>query len=128
MCTQWLKAHPRAHRKPNDAAHAVARRRTRQSLLRSLQNPHGSAAFRLGNRHLLASDAMKAIRCYQLAAAAGHAGAQYNLGLMYLKGEGVPRGALHGLEWLAIAADNGDMKAQVLLQRIDQALLGNEAR
>lgn len=63
----------------------------------------------------------------QVMAGAGHAGAQYNLGLMYLKREGVPRDALHGLEWLAMAADNGDMKAQVLLQRIDQALVENEA-
>ncbi len=71
----------------------------------------------------MAKEATKAISCYQRAANAGHAGAQYNLGLMYLKGEGVPRDALNGLGWLAKAADGGDAKARALLQRIDQALV-----
>ncbi len=80
-------------------------------------------AFKLGSRHLVAKDATKAMGWYQRAATAGHAGAQYNLGLMYLKGEGVVRDALKGLGWLAQAVDGGDEKAQALLQRIDQALV-----
>ncbi|MCZ6862121.1 MAG: SEL1-like repeat protein, partial [Alphaproteobacteria bacterium] len=53
-----------------------------------------------------------------------HSGAQYNLGLMCLKGEGVSQDALAGLSWIELAADNGDKGARELLQRIDQALVG----
>ncbi len=80
-------------------------------------------AFKLGSRHLVAKDVTTAIRWYERAATAGHTGAQYNLGLMYLKGEGVVRNALKGLGWIEKAVDGGDEKAQALLQRIDQALV-----
>ncbi len=117
-----LKARPPAYQKRENAVDTVAHLAAHRSLLRSKQR-HGAAAFKCGNRHLVAKEAMKAISYYQRAANAGHAGAQYNLGLMYLKGEGVVRDALKGLGWLAKAADSGDEKAQALLQRIDQALV-----
>ncbi len=122
MHRQLLKARPPAYQKRENAVDTVAHLAAHQSLLRSKQR-HGEAAFKRGNRHFVAKDATKGIRCYELAANAGHVGAQYNLGLMYLKGEGVPRDALNGLGWLAKAADSGDKKAQALLQRIDQALV-----
>lgn len=122
MHRQLLKARPPAYQKRENAVDPVAHLAAHRSLLRSKQR-HGEAAFKCGNRHLVAKEAMKAISYYQRAANAGHAGAQYNLGLMYLKGEGVPRDALNGLGWLAKAADSGDEKAQALLQRIDQALV-----
>lgn len=87
------------------------------------QQTHCLHAFRLGSRYLVAKDVTKAMWWYQRAATAGHAGAQYNLGLMYLKGEGVVRDARQGLGWIEKAVDSGDEKAQVLLQRIDQALV-----
>lgn len=92
--------------------------------LRPGQKQHGEAAFKLGNRHFVAKDATKAIRWYLRAADAGHTGAQYNLGLMYLKGEGVSRNTLKGLGWVTKAAECGDEKARELLQRIDQTLVG----
>ena len=54
-------------------------------------------AFELGSRYLATKDVARAIRWYERAAAAGHTVAQYNLGLMYLKGEGVSRDAFKGL-------------------------------
>ncbi len=123
MHRQLLKARPPAYQKRENAVDTVAHLGTYRSLLRAKQTRHSKAAFKRGNRHLVAKEATKAISCYQRAANAGHAGAQYNLGLMYLKGEGVPRDALNGLRWLAKAADGGDKKARALLQRIDQALV-----
>ena len=81
-------------------------------------------AYKRGNRHLLANETTKAIRCYQLAADAGHTGAQYNLGLMYLKGEGIAPDVLRGLEWITKAAESGDRQAQGLLQKVDRAVIG----
>ncbi|MFQ5757785.1 MAG: tetratricopeptide repeat protein [Acidiferrobacterales bacterium] len=124
MRTQLLKAQPCGHQKRQTSASAVSHHGSHRSLLRAKHQLHSETAFKRGNRHLIAKEAMKAISCYQLAANAGHAGAQYNLGLMYLKGEGIPRDALNGLEWIAKAANNGDKKAHELLQRIDQALVG----
>ena len=123
MPTQLRKVEPPRFQTRENASYAVAHRRAPQSLIRAKQTWHREAAFKRGNRHLMAKEAKKAISCYQRAANAGHAGAQYNLGLMYVKGEGVPRDALYGLGWLAKAADGGDEKAQALLQRIDQALV-----
>jgi TPR repeat protein len=124
MHTQLLKAQPCGHQKRQNSAYAVSYHGAHRSLLRSKQELRSEVAFKRGNRHFIANDAMKAISWYQLAANAGHAGARYNLGLMYLKGEGVPRDALNGLGWIAKAADSGDKKAHELLQRIDQALVG----
>ena len=46
----------------------------------------------------------KALHFYQTAASAGHAGAQYGFGLMYLNGEGVTRDRSYGMRWLGTAA------------------------
>ena len=101
--------------------HTVARSEAHEGLLRGWKS--SEAAFHLGNHYLVAKDARKAIWWYQRAATAGHTGAQYNLGLMYLKGKGLPRDAVEGLGWITKAADNGDEKARALLQRIDEALV-----
>ncbi len=124
MHAQLLKAQPCGYQKRQNGAYAVSYHGAHRLLLRSKQELRSEAAFKRGNRHLIAKDAIKAISCYQLAANAGHVGAQYNLGLMYLKGKGVPRDPLIGLEWIAKVADSGDKKAHELLQRIDQALVG----
>ncbi|MEE9598604.1 MAG: hypothetical protein V3V96_17660, partial [Acidiferrobacterales bacterium] len=82
-----------------------------------------AAAFKLGSRYLVTKDANKAFQWYLRAAVFDHSGAQYNLGLMCLKGEGVSQDALAGFSWIELAADNGDKGARELLQRIDQALV-----
>ena len=45
----------------------------------------------------------------------GHAGAQYNLGLMYVAGEGVPEDDTEALGWFRLAAEQGDAGAQLQL-------------
>jgi TPR repeat protein len=82
-----------------------------------------AAAFKLGSRSLITKDVNKAFKWYLRAAVLDHSGAQYNLGLMCLKGEGVSQDAVAGLSWIEVAADNGDKGARELLQRIDQALV-----
>ncbi len=95
-----------------------------RSTRRSAETKHASAAaFKLGSRSLITKDANKAFKWYLRAAVLDHSGAQYNLGLMCLKGEGVSQDALAGLSWIELAADNGDKGARELLQRADQALV-----
>ena len=48
-------------------------------------------------------------------AKAGNAMAQYNLGLMYDKGEGVPQDKAEAVKWYRKAAEQGDADAQVNL-------------
>jgi len=45
-------------------------------------------------------------------AEAGNASAQFNLGLMYAKGEGVPKDDAEALRWYRKAADQGNAPAQ----------------
>ena len=45
-------------------------------------------------------------------AAQGNAAAQYNLGVMYVKGEGVPQDYKESLKWYRLAAEQGLAKAQ----------------
>lgn len=86
--------------------------------LRSGQRSHSDAAFKLGNWHLAARDVDKALKWYERAANAGHVRAQYNLGLLYLKGEHVPWDGFTGMAWISKAAKSGDTKAQSLLRRL----------
>ncbi|WP_188630951.1 SEL1-like repeat protein [Oceanisphaera marina] len=51
------------------------------------------------------------------AAEQGYAGAQYNLGLMYLRGEGVPQNDVVAYAWASAAAANGE-EAGVTLRDI----------
>ena len=46
------------------------------------------------------------------AADQGDAAAQYNLGLMYTKGEGVPKDEAEAVKWYRLAAEQGYAKAQ----------------
>ncbi len=48
-------------------------------------------------------DNVKAVRLYRLAAEHGDERAQWNLGMSYLKGEGIPRNKMLGLMWFNLA-------------------------
>ena len=85
------------------------------------QSQHSDAAFKLANWHLTAQQIDKALRWYERAANAGHVRAQYNLGLLYLKGQHVPWDGFTGMAWISKAAKSGDAKAQALLQRLRNA-------
>lgn len=60
-------------------------------------------------------DAVRAAEWYRRAAERGRPDAQYNLGFMYLLGEGVQADLTEGLRWLKLSADQGDECAIRLL-------------
>jgi exopolysaccharide production negative regulator len=45
----------------------------------------------------------------------GHPGAQYQLGVMYLNGEGIDKSQIVGMKWLMLASRKGFAKAQAML-------------
>lgn len=62
---------------------------------------YGVDAFRRGDyRH--------AIEMYEVAASWAYKPAEYNLGVMYFKGEGVPVDRARGAAWMILAAERGD--------------------
>jgi TPR repeat protein len=52
------------------------------------------------------------LKWWKLAAEQGYAGAQYNLGLMYDKGDGVPQDYKTAVKWYRLAAEQGNALAQ----------------
>ena len=52
------------------------------------------------------------VQAIRLAAEQGDADAQYNLGVMYDNGEGVPEDDAEAVRWYRLAADQGDADAQ----------------
>ena len=52
------------------------------------------------------------MKWYRLAAEQGQADAQYNLGLRYDNGVGVPRDYQEAVRWYRLAAEQGDAQAQ----------------
>ena len=59
-----------------------------------------------------AGQTFEAVRWYRLAAEQGDATAQYNLGLMYATGEGVPEDHAEAAKWFRLAAEQGDAAHQ----------------
>lgn len=59
----------------------------------------------------------RALDLFQKAAAAGHTRAQINLGILYLRGLGVPRDVVNARAWLEKAAASGDLQALYTLGR-----------
>jgi len=60
-------------------------------------------------------DFKTAMKLWRPMAEQGHAKAQYNLGLMYARGDGVPEDDKQAVKWLRLAAEQGDAKAQAVL-------------
>lgn len=59
----------------------------------------------------------RALELFEKAAAAGHTRAQINLGILYLRGLGVPRDLVQARAWLEKAAASGDPQALYTLGR-----------
>ena len=68
----------------------------------------GVASYRIGNYN-------KAFKEWAEAARQGDADAQYNLGCLFVRGEGVPQNRARATEWLQRAADQGDFDAATWL-------------
>ena len=64
----------------------------------------------------VARDPSRAAEMFTVAATEfGDPHAQYNLGRMYLDGDGIPRDARRGARWLKLAADKSHVEAQAVL-------------
>ncbi len=55
------------------------------------------------------------MKWYRRAAEQGHAQAQYNLGLMYANGQGVPQDEQEAVKWFRLGAEQGYAIAQYTL-------------
>jgi hypothetical protein len=68
----------------------------------------GETFFARGVTAVKKDDYDFAVNMYQVSASWAYKPAQYNLGVIYTKGEGVPEDKPLGLAWLALAAERGD--------------------
>ena len=57
-------------------------------------------------------DYATALQLFRPLADQGNAGAQFNLGVMYAKDQGVPQNYAEAVRWYRLAADQGDANAQ----------------
>ena len=71
-----------------------------------------SADFQKGLTAVQSGDFATALQEFKPLAKQGDARAQYNLGLMYRKGQGVPQDDKAAVKWYRLAAEQGDASAQ----------------
>lgn len=69
-------------------------------------------AFSKGFQAYEQEDYVEAARWFRLAAEQGRPKAQFNLGVMYDDGDGVPENDIEAVKWYRLAADQGDARAQ----------------
>ena len=74
-----------------------------------------AADFDAGIKSYERGDYATALRIFRQLADQGHAKAQFHLGYMYYKGQGVPQDYAVAVRWFCKAADQGDAWAQVKL-------------
>ena len=67
---------------------------------------------------LTAAEAREQSRTRRRAAAEGYASEQYNLGVMYQTGFGLPKDMAKAREWFQKAADQGDVQAKSILKKL----------
>ncbi|MDT8364542.1 MAG: tetratricopeptide repeat protein [Nitrosomonas sp.] len=72
----------------------------------------GEAVSRDAEGKVMNSDPASAAGWFFRAAEQGHADAQFNLGLLYLNGEGVAQNTATAVEWFTRAAEQGNVDAQ----------------
>lgn len=68
----------------------------------------GNYFFHKGCDAFANGDSADAMRLWQQAAGWGHKAAQYDLGIAYFKGQGVPVDRSRGLAWLALASERNE--------------------
>jgi TPR repeat protein len=79
----------------------------------------GMAAYNRG-------DYVPAIRLFRPLAEQGNAKAQNVLGVMFRKGEGVPKNPLRAHMWFSFAAARGDAKAKAELREVSRTMTPQE--
>ena len=65
----------------------------------------------------------EAYHWYRKAADSGHPNAQYNLGIIYSKGRGIPRNINDAIKWFQKADDQGDENARKSLEKLRNSSL-----
>jgi TPR repeat protein len=71
-------------------------------------------------------DYVPAIRVFRGLAEQGNAKAQNVLGVMFRKGEGVPKNPARAHMWLSFAAKRGDAKAKTELREVSRTMTAQE--
>jgi uncharacterized protein len=80
------------------------------------QYPHSSRLiFQLGRAYQKKNNFSSALTQYRRAAEQGYLSAQFNLGVMYLNGQGVAQNYAEAVKWYRMAADQGLAIAQEVL-------------
>jgi TPR repeat protein len=79
----------------------------------------GMAAYNRG-------DYVPAIRVFRTLAEQGNAKAQNVLGVMFRKGEGVPKNPVRAHMWFSFAAKRGDAKAKAELREVSRAMTAQQ--
>lgn len=72
----------------------------------------GTYYFHKGCEAFARGKATDAIRLWQQAAGWGHKAAQYDLGIAYYKGQGIPVDRPRGIAWLALASERNEEQFQ----------------
>ena len=83
-----------------------------QSLESMAEDGDVEAQFQLGKQFDDQANEIQAFKWFKKAADQGHATAQFNVGDMYIDGEGVDRNLAEGRHWLTLAAGQGLQKAK----------------
>jgi hypothetical protein len=87
----------------------------------------GEYFFRLGVEAINKQDYRYAITLYKIAASWAYKPAEYNLGVIFVKGEGgVPEDRPQGLAWLTLAAERNDKNYVAARDRVRSALTPDE--
>lgn len=68
----------------------------------------------------------KAVAWFTKAADLNMKNSQFNLAIMYLKGEGTPQSLTHAYKWFAIASEHGDKDAQTKMKMIQKNMAKDE--
>ncbi|MGB7369299.1 MAG: sel1 repeat family protein, partial [Methylovirgula sp.] len=77
-------------------------------MLLSFAAPVAAGQFEDGLAAFKRSDYATALRLWRSLADQGNADAQYNLGVMYANGQGVPQDYAEAAKWYRLAADQGN--------------------
>lgn len=90
----------------------------------------GEYYFKIGARAFQKNDAKFAVEMYQVAASWAYKPAEYNLGVMYARGQGVPVDLPRALAWMALAAERKEpryvtardlVQSQLTPEQVEQA-------
>jgi TPR repeat protein len=82
------------------------------ALVRDADDGNAEAQFTLGLKYSFDADLALSVHWYRKAADQNHPLAQFNLGLMYASGLGVPMDDIQAVNWIRRAAEGGDAGAQ----------------